>query len=85
MWGASHVFQFVLDFAAATEAWIDELVLAEGVEGLLVIREVVELRGRLWKWAESEPLEILKDGTVVVIADASVVDVFEAEQALAIV
>ena len=83
--GVGEVSQFAFDFPASAETRIDHAEGIEGLEGVLIGIESVELLPGIGVPMNAEPVEIFLDGVVVFRAHAGVINVFEAEEELPLV
>jgi hypothetical protein len=75
-----HLCDLGVDFPSGAEAWIDDLLGPENLQGLLVGREAFALSEGGLLPLDSHPGQILLNLLVELRAHASVIDVFEAEQ-----
>lgn len=75
-----HLRDLGVDFPSGAEAWIDDLLGPENIQGLLVGREAFALSEGGFIPLDSQPAQILLNLLVEFRTHASVIDVFEAEQ-----
>lgn len=78
--GAGEFGQFLLDFAAGAEAWVDDAERAEFFQCFPISREAVELVPRGSMPRKTEPAEVAFDVFIMLRPDAGVIDVLEAQE-----